>query len=164
MSTALAYGGKKSDKPYDGDAWQTPDRVFLPLHKVYGFTIDLFADHNNHKLPRYFTEADDALTKSWAGERGFANCPYSITGKCLDKGYEEREACFVLFLVKFDTSTEWFHKCWKWFLKDQCDMEPLKRIQFDAPPNYVSKSGNTKPGSPNMGHGLITFGGEIVRC
>jgi phage N-6-adenine-methyltransferase len=161
MSTALAYGGKKSDKPYDTDAWTTPNRIFLPLHEQYHFTIDLFASDDNHKLPRYFTEKDDALKQSWKGERGFANPPWSITRRCLEKAHEERHHSFSLFLVKFDTSTGWFHQAWEWFRKQQCDMKPLKRIQFDPPKGYISRSGNTEPTSPNMGSGLITFGWDI---
>ena len=50
---------------------------FAPLHQRFGFTIDAAASDENARLPRHWTESDDALRQSWAGERVWANPPWS---------------------------------------------------------------------------------------
>jgi phage N-6-adenine-methyltransferase len=50
---------------------------FGPLNKRFGFTIDAAASAANAKCARYWTEADDGLAQSWAGERVWCNPPYS---------------------------------------------------------------------------------------
>jgi phage N-6-adenine-methyltransferase len=50
---------------------------FAPLHKRFAFTIDVAASAANAKCARYFTEDDDGLAQSWAGERVYCNPPYS---------------------------------------------------------------------------------------
>ena len=46
-----------------------PPQVFDPLNAEFGFTLDPCATAANAKCAKYFTEADDGLTQSWAGER-----------------------------------------------------------------------------------------------
>lgn len=50
---------------------------FGPLHQRFAFTIDVAASDANAKLPQYWTEDDDGLAQPWAGERVWANPPYS---------------------------------------------------------------------------------------
>lgn len=57
--------------------YETPQALFDKLNQRYGFTIDAAASPENAKLDRYWTEEDDALTKSWSGERVFVNPPYN---------------------------------------------------------------------------------------
>lgn len=40
------------------------------------FTIDVCANEANRKHPRYFSEADNGLAQSWAGETFWCNPPY----------------------------------------------------------------------------------------
>lgn len=51
--------------------------AFAPLHERFAFTVDAAASDENARLPRYWTESDDALRQPWAGERVWANPPYS---------------------------------------------------------------------------------------
>ena len=62
----------------DIDDRATPPEVFGPLHERFGFTVDVAASPHNAKLPRYWTEADDGLAQSWAGERVWCNPPFSF--------------------------------------------------------------------------------------
>lgn len=62
----------------DIDDRATPPEVFGPLHERFSFTIDVAASPHNAKCPRYWTEADDGLAQSWAGERVFCNPPFSF--------------------------------------------------------------------------------------
>lgn len=61
----------------DVDDRATPPEVFGPLQQRFGFTVDAAASAANAKLERFWTEADDGLAQSWAGERVYANPPYS---------------------------------------------------------------------------------------
>ena len=50
---------------------------FASLHARFAFTIDAAASTANARLPRYWTAENDALSRSWAGERVWCNPPYS---------------------------------------------------------------------------------------
>lgn len=56
--------------------WATPRSFFERLNRVFHFTLDPCADETNHKCERYFTEADDGLSKTWGGQVVFCNPPY----------------------------------------------------------------------------------------
>ena len=56
--------------------WRTPPELFAALDSQYHFTVDAAADASNHLCSRYWTETDNALTLSWAGETVFCNPPY----------------------------------------------------------------------------------------
>lgn len=59
-----------------GREWETPPEVFQPLNQEFGFTLDACATPANAKCPRYFTESQNGLEQSWAGEVVFLNPPY----------------------------------------------------------------------------------------
>jgi phage N-6-adenine-methyltransferase len=61
----------------DVDCRETPQPFFDEQHLLWGFTIDAAANDQNHKLPRYWTIVDDALTQSWSRERVWCNPPFS---------------------------------------------------------------------------------------
>jgi phage N-6-adenine-methyltransferase len=179
MSTASAYGGKRSRSSvqgkrnpdqlvigglpvvaagYDPDAWSTPWPLFKSWDAEFNFTLDACADATNHKCELYFDKEADGLKQSWAGHRVFANVPYSETERWIEKAAHEVEnGCELAFLVfKADTSTKWWHRWWPQFLA-MLMLFPdairwLWRVQFDPPPGYDGETG-----SPNMGHVVVVF-------
>jgi phage N-6-adenine-methyltransferase len=95
-SVVLGKLTSRTDAPHaDNACWQTPPEVFAKLQNDFGpFDIDLFADEENHLLPRWFGPSDsnmcsgidDALALRWIdyGFSGYANPPYGRTiGKVL---------------------------------------------------------------------------------
>lgn len=66
-----------------------PFEVFEPLQERFGFTIDVAATSLNARLERFYTEADDALSKSWSGERVWCNPPYSNIEPWVLKAWQE---------------------------------------------------------------------------
>lgn len=100
------------------DDWETPTELFAELHKEFDFTLDAAASDANHKLPHYYTEKDDALSRSWAGERVFCNPPYSRRTKTnpgqeawIKKAYcEAKKGALVVMLIPSRTDTKAFHK------------------------------------------------------
>jgi phage N-6-adenine-methyltransferase len=90
--------------------WSTPPEIFTPLHAEFGFTLDVCAKPDNAKCVRYFTEAQDGLMQSWAGEICWMNPPYKETAKWIRKAYESAQAgATVVCLVKSTTDTAWWH-------------------------------------------------------
>ena len=62
MNTEVMFSSKAMD-------WATPQAFFDLLDSEFHFTLDPCANESNHKCDRYFTEADNGLTKSWGGGR-----------------------------------------------------------------------------------------------
>lgn len=102
--------------------WETPPAVFAQLHRRFQFTLDPCATVENHKCEKYFTKADDGLSKSWANERVFMNPPYGREiGHWIQKAYQETEAQ-VVCLIPARTDTKYWHEfCMKaneiWFIE-----------------------------------------------
>lgn len=93
--------------------WETPMWLFDRLDAEFDFTLDAAADAKNHKCNKFFTIRDDALSKTWQGERVFCNPPYGKgVGKWLQKAYNEvmHGRCHLaVLLVAARTDTIWFH-------------------------------------------------------
>lgn len=47
------------------DEWATPDALFQELDDEFHFDLDACASDENHKCEKYFTIADDGLSKNW---------------------------------------------------------------------------------------------------
>lgn len=81
--TATKKRKRGPDEPEaDGDRYRTPPWLFTFLSQRYGpFDVDLCADHDNAKLPVYFTRRNSCVAEGvdWLayGTRGFCNPPYS---------------------------------------------------------------------------------------
>jgi len=54
----------------------TPKEIYDFLDGQMHFTIDVCANEQNYKHPRYFSEKDNGLAQSWEGETFFCNPPY----------------------------------------------------------------------------------------
>lgn len=97
------YSSKKQN-------WATPPDLFAALHNEFNFTIDVCAENWNAKLPRFWTEEDNALTQDWSGERCFMNPPYGRVIKDFVKKAAESGAELVVALVPARTDTIYFHE------------------------------------------------------
>lgn len=81
---------------------------FAPLHERFRFTIDAAATAANARLPRYWTRETNALVQSWAGERVWANPPYSHPNlhRWLDKAWSEAENTQLIVMLVPANRTE----------------------------------------------------------
>ncbi len=97
----------------NGREWGTPPEIFDPLHAEFNFTRDVCASNRNAKVvPRYWTEADDGLSKTWAGERCWMNPPYgreiyAWTRKARD---ESKQGALVVGLLPASCDLSWWHE------------------------------------------------------
>lgn len=103
MNTELHFSSKTDD-------WATPQDFFDNLNKTFNFTLDPCASHENHKCAKYYTKADDGLSKSWEGETVFMNPPYGREiGKWIKKAYDESAHATVVCLIPARTDTTYWH-------------------------------------------------------
>jgi phage N-6-adenine-methyltransferase len=96
----------------NGREWQTPPEIFDPLNAEFNFTLDPCATTDSAKCARFFTEQDDGLSRSWAGERVFMNPPYgreiyAWTRKAREESV--RGAAIVVGLLPASTDLAWWH-------------------------------------------------------
>lgn len=92
--------------------WDTPQTFFDKLDEQFGFTLDPCATKASAKCDKYFTEEEDGLVQSWAGQTVFANPPYGRgIGVWLEKGYTESKQhnTLVVMLIPARTDTKWWH-------------------------------------------------------
>ena len=96
--------------------WETPDNLYLPLHKRYHFNFDLAASPTNTKCDNFYTTSDSALTKIWKGNC-WLNPPYGNTknNKLSDwvkHAYHNnlKFSCSVTMLIPARTNTSWWHQ------------------------------------------------------
>ena len=144
---------------------------FAPLQARFNFTIDAAAAPHNARLPRFWTRKDDALSKSWIGERVWCNPPYSNIESWVKKAWWEystpwsiQHAELVVMLLPANrTEQGWWQK----------HVEPQRRIQqpwfrvefmpgrmrFERPNAVISPKGDRPP----FGCCLLIWGYEPAR-
>lgn len=92
--------------------WCTPTDIFQALNREFNFDLDPAATDKSAKCAKYYTLADDGLSKDWGGFRVFCNPPYGRHIKAwVRKGYEEsrKPGTLVVMLIPARTDTSYFH-------------------------------------------------------
>lgn len=91
--------------------WTTPNDLYSKLDRVFNFTLDPCATHENHKCDKYFTIEDNGLFQSWENESVFMNPPYAREIKdWIAKAYKESlNGAIVVCLVPARTDTRYWH-------------------------------------------------------
>jgi len=126
------------------DYWETPPYFFELLNEEFQFTLDPAASDQNHKCKKYFTEKENGLEQSWAGESVFCNPPYDNKevwmAKCYYEGKQPKTK--VVLLIPDSMETEAFHEyCMKAF-----EIRAVKgRIQFHINGKEIKGSTNNRP-------------------
>lgn len=149
-----------SSKAHD---WETPAPLFNAINDEFAFTLDAAASPGNAKCARYFTEKDDALSRSWQHNRVWVNPPYGRgikvwMEKCAREGLES----LVVALVFARTDTRWFHD---WVVPYALEVRFIKgRVSFvrgdetgpaPAPSMLVIWAPCTKYKKPNAVEAMI---------
>jgi phage N-6-adenine-methyltransferase len=103
----------KNNGRYNGNGreWITPPEVFDPLHAEFAFTLDPCATAASAKCPRFFSEAENGLEQSWAGERVFMNPPYGreIYAWTRKAREEAERGALVVGLLPASSDLAWWH-------------------------------------------------------
>lgn len=144
LVTAEMFPESVVDPSIDTDERYTPSSLFLPLHKEFGFTLDVCATAESAKCPRYFTKAEDGLKQSWRGERCWGNVPFSDIEPWVEKTWFSRAELVVLLTPATRTEQPWWQK---W-------VEPCRDRRW---PNWSGLLGFTDFRTRNL-PGRISFG------
>lgn len=101
----------------DGDDWMLNPQVFRQLDQQWGpCSVDLFASHTNHQVPKYFsrlytpdTSGVNAFAQDW-GKWGIAWCnpPFKLIGQVL-RHAKECKAQLIL-ITPLWPSAIWWHE------------------------------------------------------
>jgi phage N-6-adenine-methyltransferase len=110
--------------------WQTPKYIFDYFNDMYQFDLDPCASQENALCDKFYTEADNGLTKSWANHTVFMNPPYGqgVIDKWVEKAFREvlDWNATVVCLLPSRTDTDWF---WNYCVEGQVYFLN-KRIKF----------------------------------
>jgi site-specific DNA-methyltransferase (adenine-specific) len=90
--------------------WTTPRAFFDKLDRLYRFTLDAAATHDNALCSTYFTKEIDGLEQDWGSHRVWCNPPYgpalpAWTRKCWEAS---QAGALVVMLVPARTGPRWF--------------------------------------------------------
>lgn len=108
-------GGMKArnNGRYNGNGrhWETPPEVFAPLHAAFAFTLDVCAQPTTAKVPRFFDETADGLSRAWGGERCWMNPPYGreIYAWTRKARLEAALGALIVGLLPASTDLAWWH-------------------------------------------------------
>lgn len=109
----------------------TPWEIFHEYDAEFHFTLDVCANADNAKCPRYFSEAMNGLAQDWGDDICWMNPPYGPQiGLWLEKAYRSSLAgATVLGLLPSRTGTRWWH-AWVW---GKAEIRPRQgRIVFEG--------------------------------
>lgn len=92
--------------------WETPGETYRDLDREFGFTLDPCSTLENAKCAKFFTVADDGLSKDWGNETVFMNPPYGREiYDWMKKAHESSlKGATVVCLVPSRTDTKWWHE------------------------------------------------------
>lgn len=133
------------------DEWATPQKLFDKLNSTYKFTLDPCATAQTAKCSKFFTQEDNGLVQSWAGESVFINPPYSNVAGWVEKAYKEsvENGTTCVLLIPSRTDTKWFHR----FCMQADVVQFIKgRVKFE--------NGSNKPNSAPFPSMIVVFDGK----
>ena len=90
----------------------TPDSIYKPLDKEFGFTLDVASTHENALCVNHYTPSEDGLAQPWSGVC-WMNPPYGrVMQKWVRKAHSEwKRGVTVVALIPARTNTGWWHDC-----------------------------------------------------
>lgn len=121
-----------------GQMWRTPRKLFDSLNAELGpFDLDAYADPYNALCEKYNT-AEEPDKHTWAGHRVFANPPFGMGGKCVERAYWEAldNNVFSVLIAPASVNSKW-HATFASYAEIR---QPIGRIGFDPPPGLVKGS------------------------
>lgn len=148
------------------DDRRTPAWLFDPLHAAHRFTIDAAASPANALLPRYWTRADDALSRPWTEERVWCNPPFSDLSPWVAHARTADAAAVVMLLPANRTDQRW----WQELIEPDRDRGGFStrfiggRVDFAAPASATATLPGIDPPRPRGSHapfGLVLLGWGI---
>jgi hypothetical protein len=103
-----------SRKGAEHQDWMLNPMIFQQLNHLWGpHQVDLFASRLNHQIPIFYswhpepgTTAVDAFLQPWQNIRGWANPPFSLIGRVLEK--VRKDKCTITLIAPIWSTQPWF--------------------------------------------------------
>lgn len=112
--------------------WATPREWFEYLDLEFGFTLDPCCVKETAKCEKFYTPAEDGLSKPWTDERVFMNPPYGREiPNWMRKAYLEARdnGALVVCFVPARVDTDWWHS----YAAKASDIRfPKGRVKFEG--------------------------------
>ncbi len=118
----------KAKMTSESQEYETPDEIFIPLHKIFKFKLDGCASKNNCKLPNYYSKKDDCFTKKW-DTTTWVNPEFYTVRKFVKKAYEDSEEfkSTIVMLILVKSNTNWWRD---YIMKSKEVMFINQKVQF----------------------------------
>ena len=91
--------------------WRTPPELYAKLYSEFNFTLDPWADDENHLCSKYYTAETNGLIQDWTGETCFINPPYSSSKAWIQKAHDEwfnHNVTSVMLVPSRTDTVAWF--------------------------------------------------------
>jgi phage N-6-adenine-methyltransferase len=94
------------------DEWETPQEFFNAVNAEYNFALDVCATRLNAKCDRYYTKAEDGLSRPWHGVCWMNPPSGREISRWVQKAYESSldAGTVVVCLLPARTDTKWWHE------------------------------------------------------
>jgi hypothetical protein len=123
-----------SRRKFDRNDWMVNPNIFQRINEIWGpYDMDLFASRLNRQVNQFFSwkaepesRGIDAFRQNWRRLRGWANPPFNLIGRVLNK--VQRDKASVTLIVPLWPSQHWFpvlmHLATDWpiLLPDRSDL------------------------------------------
>ncbi len=122
------YKGSRSDD------WETPDYVYGPLNKQYGFTCDLAANPANTKCPKFYSQERSFLAENefakFFGEVCWMNPPFSLAEEFFAQ--VAKHASYGTKTVAIFKSSNMETGTWQKYILPSCSwiFQPDRRVHY----------------------------------
>ena len=104
--------GKINNFKSDKIVYSTPQKLFDELNKEFNFDLDVCANEQNAKCPKFFTEKEDGLKQDWIGNC-WMNPPFNKElKKWVLKAHSEskKHKSLVCCLIPVRSNTIWWQQ------------------------------------------------------
>ena len=140
-------------------SWCTPPDFFAELDQEFHFDLDPAATAKSAKCAKYYTAADDGLSKDWGGCRVFCNPPYGRhIQDWVRKGYEEsrKPGTVVVMLIPARTDTTYYHE---YIFHGKADEIRFLRGRL----KFTDEDGNAKDAAPFPSAVIVWRSPDMIR-
>lgn len=144
--------------------FETPRKVFDPLHVEFQFDLDAAASERNALCPVYLDKAMDALSlEEWPGETIWLNPPYGkelkhwVAAAAYQAITHDKR---VVLLIPGHTGEDWFHtwiydapgECWRPWVDGVRFLRG--RVTFGLPPEQIAERVAKRKAEGKKGSGI----------
>jgi len=147
--------------------WTTPDKEYAEWDAEFHYTLDPCCTKETAKTRKFFTEKENGLLQSWAGEEVFMNPPYATPEKTCKKNCKKKKCVERGYHIHYDIpgQSDWVRKAYIESLF--CRVSALIPARTDTKNLWHKYVWDNRTHTPLVGvqirfiEGRLTFGNEL---